>query len=337
MPDNQQDERVFSSTLRKYSLRVLRHENAILVIVLIALMGALSAITGGVFFSAINMRNILLQSSILGVAAVGQTFVILSAGIDLSVGGVGQMMAILGAVLLTGEPGYLGNGGIPLAAGIIIVLLAGAGMGASNGALVSRLNLSPLIVTLGIWQFAKGAAFQFSKEGETIHDLPRSLSFLGQGNIAGVPVPSIIFIVAIVIGFIVLNYTRFGRSVYTVGGNEVSAWLSGIKTRNIRFWVYVISGFCAAIGGLIQISRIMGANVAVLYGLELDSIAAVVIGGVSIFGGKGSMIGVLIGVLILGVINNGMNLMGLNPQMKLLVRGGLILAAVAIDALRRRR
>jgi len=336
MPDNQRNEKSLGSVLKKNALTVFRHENFVLVIVLVIVMIVLSVVTGGKFSSAINFRNILLQSSILGVAAVGQAFVILSAGIDLSVGGIGQMMAILGAVLLTTDPGYLGQGGLPLVAGVILVLLAGAGMGASNGVLVSRLRLSPLIVTLGIWQFAKGAAFQFSKEGETIHALPDGLAFLGQGNVGGVPVPAIVFIAAIAVSYLILNYTSFGRSVYAVGGSELSAWLSGVKTRNTRFLVYVISGFCAAIAGLMQISRIMGANVAVLYGLELDSIAAVVIGGVSIFGGKGSMIGVLIGVLILGVIANGMNLMGLNPQMKLLVRGAVILAAVAVDALRRR-
>jgi len=336
MPRNEQNEKSFSSVLKKNALTVVRHENFTLVIVLIVIMVVLTVTTGGKFSSVTNMRNILLQSSVLGMAAIGQAFVLLTAGIDLSVGGVGQMMAILGAALLTTNPGYLGHGGLPVALGIILVLLAGAGVGGGNGVLVSRLRLSPLIVTLGMWQLAKGAAFQFSKQGETIRPLPDGLAFLGQGSIGGVPVAAIVFIVAIVVAYLVLNYTSFGRSVYAVGGNPVSSWLSGIKVKNVRFWVYVISGFCAAIAGLIQISRIMGANVAVLYGLELDSIAAVVIGGVSLFGGKGSIIGVLIGVLMLSVITNSMNLMGLHPTMKLVVKGGLILAAVAVDTLRRR-
>ena len=300
-------------------------------------MVVLGSVTGGLFFTGTNLKNILLQSAIVGVVAVGQAFVILSAGIDLSVGGLGRMMAILGAVLLTTQPGYLGGGGLPIGLGILIVLVAGAGVGACNGLLVSRLRLSPLIVTLAMWQLVNGASFQFSKEGETIRGLPDALGSLGQGSVGGVPVPIVIFLAAIVVGYLVLKYTRFGRSVYAVGGSEASAWLSGINVKNVRFFVYVISGFCAAIAGLIQISRIMGANVAVLYGLELDSITAVVIGGVSVFGGKGSMIGVLIGILILGVITNGMNLMGLNPQMKLVVKGAVILVAVAADAFRRRQ
>ena len=265
--------------------------------------------------------------------AVGQAFVMLSAGIDLSVGGVAILVSCLGASLMSESPRYAAH--LPVALGVLIMVLVGIGLGASNGVMVSRFRMSPLIVTLAMWQIGIGGAFQVTKEGETVRYLPETLAFFGKGNIGGVPVPIIIFVAAIVVGYLVLNHTSFGRSIYAVGGSEVTAMLSGIKVRNIRFLVYTICGLCAGIAGVIQLSRIMAANTMVLYGLEIDSIAAVVIGGVSLFGGRGSIIGVLLGVLILGVVGNGMNLLGLTIYMQWMVRGGVILIAVVIDSLRR--
>jgi len=201
-------------------------------------------------------------------------------------------------------------------------LLVGTGIGAANGFSISRLRMSPLIVTIAVWQL--------------ILKLPDSLAFFGQGNIGGVPVPIIIFVAVVIVGYLVLNYTSFGRAVYAIGGSEVSAWLSGIKTKNVRLLVYVISGFCAALAAILLLSRVMTASSHMVSGLELDSIAAVVIGGVSLFGGKGSMIGVLIGVLILGIIDNAMTLTGITSHLQLIVKGGVIFAAVAVDAWRRR-
>jgi len=214
-------------------------------------------------------------------------------------------------------------------------------VGAGNGILVSRARMTPLIVTLAVWQIAKGAGSEFTTGAGNrplvVAGLPDALSFFGRGSIGGVPIPAIAFIAAIIAGYFILNHTTFGKSVYAVGGNEASAWLSGIKTKNVKFWVYVISGLCAAGAGMIQMSRVMSASNKVIGGLELDSIAAVVIGGVSLFGGTGSIVGVLLGVLIIGVINNGMNLAGLNIWMQDLVKGLVIFAAVAVDAWRRSR
>jgi len=193
-----------------------------------------------------------------------------------------------------------------------------------------------LIVTLGMWQITRGAALRVTK-GWDISGLPEGLAFFGQGHIAGAPVPVIIFAVSIVIAYFVLNHTTFGRSVYAVGGNPVSAWLSGMNVKNILFSVYVISGFTAALAGIILTSRAMTASLFTASNLELDSIASVVIGGVSLFGGRGSLIGVLIGVMIIGVINNGLNLLGVPHGITDMVRGGVIVTAVAIDVLRRRR
>lgn len=334
MPDNRQTEKSFGSVLKENWLKVIRNEHFALGAILAGLIAVMTVRTGGALLTAINIRSLLLRSSIRGIAAVGQAFVMLSAGIDLSVGGVAILVSCLGASLMTESPRYAAH--LPVALGVFIMVLVGIGVGASNGVMVSRLRMSPLIVTLAMWQIGIGGAFQVTKQGETVHYLPESLAFFGKGSIGGVPVPVIIFAAIIVVGYLVLHHTSFGRSIYAVGGSEVTAMLSGINVRNIRFLVYTICGFCAGIAGLIQLSRIMAADIMVLYGLEIDTIAAVVVGGVSLFGGRGSIIGVLLGVLILEVVGNGMNLLGLTIYMQWMVRGGVILIAVIIDALRRR-
>jgi len=334
MPSATQSEKSRSSILKSSSLNIVKHEDFTLAIILVIICVVLSVITHGLFADRTNILNILLQSSMLGVVAVGQAFVILTAGIDLSVGGIGILSGVMGASLLSAEAGTLGGGAVPISLGILVMLMIGAGMGAINGVLVSRLRLPALIATLAIWQVAKGSAYQLTL-AQIIRELPERLAPIAHGSIGGVPIPVLIFIAAIAVGYFVLNHTSFGKSIYAVGGNIVTAWFSGIKTKNTLFWVYVVSGTCAGIASIIQLSRIMVGTFGMFSSLELDSIAAVVIGGVSLFGGKGSIIGVLIGVLILGVINNGMNLMGLNQFMQNVIKGLVIFAAVAIDAWRR--
>jgi ribose/xylose/arabinose/galactoside ABC-type transport system permease subunit len=325
----------FNDTARDIAQRLFRHENAVLIIVLTALIAGLSVISRGVTSTRINMMNVLLQSSIRGVAAIGQAFVMLTAGIDVSVGGIGLFCGLLGTLLMT--EGWQNIVGYPVSLflAIPIMLLVGVGWGAINGSAVSRIGMPALIVTLAMWQITKGAAFRLSK-GQSILQLPYSLAFFGQGSVAGVPVPVIIFIVVAVIAYFVLNHTTFGRSVYAVGGNPVSAWLSGIKVKNIRLWVFVISGFLAGLASVIMSGRVMSASMRTLEGLEIDSIAAVCIGGVSLAGGRGTLIGIVLGVLILGVINNGLSVLGAGPATQGIAKGGIIFAAVAIDCMRRR-
>ncbi|MBA7658464.1 Fructose import permease protein FrcC [subsurface metagenome] len=221
--------------------RIFRHENATLVIVLIALMGGIAFISHGVSLSRANLMNILLQVSIKGMASIGQAFVILTAGIDLSVGGMGLVSSIVGASMLTEAPhlNIVGHA-VPIGVGALVMLLVGAGFGLANGALVSRVGMPGLIVTLGMWQICKGVGYGVGG-GYTITYLPEGLLALGQGNIAGVPVPSIVFIVIAVVAYLILNYTSFGRSVYTVGGNPASAWLSGINVKKILLMAYMVS------------------------------------------------------------------------------------------------
>jgi ribose/xylose/arabinose/galactoside ABC-type transport system permease subunit len=345
LPDNAGDgrpadsSRSFGNQFKKYAQTAVRHESFVLVVILVLLMVAFNVISKGVFGRPANLVNIIIQSSTRSLAAVGQALVILTAGIDLSVGGVAILAVTMGGALMTATPGFLGP--VPMGVGVLVMLLVGAGFGAINGVLVSRLRVPSLIVTLATWQMALGIGSHLTAmatgKPAVIIELPKALAFLGQRGPGGVPTPVVVFIAAIAIGYFVLNHTTFGKSIYGVGDNETAAYLSGIKTKNIKFWVYLISGFCAAIAGLLQMGRVLAASDALLGSLELDSIAAVVVGGVSLFGGSGSLIGVLIGVLIIGVINNGMNIVGLNVWTQNLVKGSTIFAAVAVDAWRRNR
>jgi len=185
-----------------------------------------------------------------------------------------------------------------------------------------------------MWIMAKGGGLLISMG--SIYSLPRELAFIGQGYIAGIPVAILILIVVFALAYFVLYHTPFGRCIYAVGGNPVTAHLSGIKVKNILLSVYMISGTLAALAGLILLSRTLVATNVMAQGLELNSIAACVLGGVSLFGGRGTLVGVIIGVLIISTINNGMIVLALDPRIQDLVRGGVIFGAVAIDSLRRR-
>jgi putative xylitol transport system permease protein len=322
-------------TARETAKRIFRHENAVLIIVLGALIGTFGGITKGLTLATDNMTNVLLQSAIRGVASMGQAFVILSGGIDVSVGGLGLMCSILGAAMMT--RGWLNIVGHPVSIYIAmpIMVLVGGAVGAANGSAVSRIGMPPLIVTLAMWQITSGAAHHITS-GASVSDLQDELAFFGSGRIAGVPVPVIFFVVIAVIAYFVLNHTTYGRSIYAVGGNPVSAWLSGIKVKNILFSVYVIAGLLAGIAAIISTARIMSASMRSLGGLEIDSIAAVTVGGISLAGGKGNVIGAIVGVLIIGVVNNAMSVMGAGPDVQDIVKGVIIFGAVAADYVRRR-
>jgi ribose/xylose/arabinose/galactoside ABC-type transport system permease subunit len=326
----------FSVTVRETAKRFFRNENAILVIVLVALVAAMAAITKGLVLSRANVMNILLQSCITGVTSVGQAFVMLTAGIDLSVGGVGLFTSILGGAMMTAvlKQNIVGHVLSPYIA-MPVMVLAAAAWGALNGSLVSRVGVPALIVTLGMWQICNGAAFQIS-QGKYLIQLPDSLNFLGSGSIGGVPVLVTIFVVVVVIAYFVLQHTTFGKSVYAVGSNPVVAYMSGINVRMMLFSVYVISGILAGLAGVMMTARAMSSSMQAFGGLELNTIAAVCVGGFSLAGGKGNIIGMVLGVLIIGVINNGMSVLGATITAQGVVTGAIIITAVAIDYLRRR-
>ena len=326
----------YSAGIQERARSLLRHENSALFIVLLALIFGIGGMTRGGSLGLTNASNVLLQSSIRGIAAIGQAFVILTAGIDVSVGGNALFCSVLGAALLTNSERNIIGHPLPLALGILIVIVAGLGWGTVNSALVSRVGIPALIATLGMWQITDGAAFEII-QGFSIGDLPEHLAWWGQGTVGPVPVPVIIYVVVAIVAYYVLNYTTYGRSIYATGGNPVSAWLSGINVKQVLFSVYAISGFLAGLAAFIQLGRVMSASMMGLEGLEIDSIAAVTIGGVSLFGGRGNLIGVILGTLIIGTVNNGLSVLKAAPAAIRIVKGAIIILAVAIDTVRRRR
>ena len=336
MVELEKGQRELSNTTKDVAKRIFRHENAVLGIVLAILIAIMGVVTNGLTVTRANIVNVLLQSSIRGMAAIGQTFVILTASIDLSVGGMALFTAILGGSMMTLSE-WLNTVGHPVSPHLVLplMLLVGCGWGALNGSLISRIGMPPLIVTLGMWQILRAIAFQICG-GRDMTNHPDTLDFFGTDRIAGVPVPVIIFIIVVVICYFVLQYTRFGRSIYAVGGNPESAWLSGINVKRILLIVFAISGLLAGLSGFLILARTRSATMQTLQGLELNSIAAVAIGGVSLFGGRGNLIGVVIGILIMGVTSNAMSVMGVDPSIQGVVTGVIIITAVAADYIRRR-
>ncbi|MBA7623038.1 Ribose import permease protein RbsC [subsurface metagenome] len=320
--------RSYSDTAKDIARRVFRHENGAIIIILVALMAVLAVLTRGKSLTVTNLSNIVLQSSTRGVVAIGEMFVILTGGIDISVGGIAIVSFMVGADLMAASSGF------PVGP-IAVMLLVGTGIGVVNGTLVSRVGVPSIIVTLAMWGLLRGVAWLVS-EGLPIVNLPRELAFIGQAKIGQLPIAGFVFIAVAVVAYFVLNHTTFGRSVYAVGGNPVAAWLSGLNVKKIQFMVFAISGFCAALGGLIILSRIMAGSMSAGGGLELDAIAAVLIGGISLIGGRGTVLGAVIGVFILGIINNGMNLLVMKPAFQHILKGIIIIGAVAVDYRRRR-
>jgi ribose/xylose/arabinose/galactoside ABC-type transport system permease subunit len=332
-------ERRERGTARDIARRVLRYENATLGIILASVMGALAVATGGKTIAVRNMKMVVVEGATMGVGAIGQMFVILTAGIDLSVAGMAFATSALGSSMMCTELwrnilvtqnilGYTGPASIWV--GVPAMLAMGVGLGAISGLVVSRVGVPPFIATLGMWQVAHGVGFLITG-GFTIPHLIDPLRFFGQRFIYCFPVAGIIWIVVAAVVYFVLRYTTYARSVYATGSNPVSAWLSGVNVKNTQLSVYMISGFTAALGGLIRTGRVMSVSYTSFDFLELQTIASAVIGGASLFGGKGTLIGVVLGALVITVILNGMTILRADPFLESLVLGVIVIAAVAID------
>ena len=274
------------------------------------------------FLSVSNITNVFTQVSVNAIIAIGMTFVILTGGIDLS---VGSTLAISGAV---GASIVKSTGNVFLA--IIVAAVIGIAVGLINGLLVSKGKLQAFIVTLATMTIFRGATLVFT-DGTPISKLPEAFVKIGNGKLGFMPIPVIITIIIAIIAVYALSQTRFGRYLYALGGNEEASRLSGINTDKIKTLVYVVSGFASAIAGVIITSRIGSASPNAGTGFELDAIAAVVIGGTSLAGGEGTITGTLIGALIIGVLNNGLNLMNVSPFYQSIVKGLVILIAVLLD------
>jgi putative xylitol transport system permease protein len=300
------------------------------IVLALVLLVALMTFLHPSFMTSANIVNVLRQVSINGILAVGLTFVILTAGIDLSVGSILAFAGIVAAMLVSGAVV------LPPFVAIAAAVLAGGAFGAVNGVLVSRFKVTPFVVTLGMLSMARGLTLLLSN-GRPVPGLSDPFRFIGQGFVFGVPVPVWIFITVLLAAWVTLRFTVYGRRVYAVGGNLESARTSGIPTRWIIFSVYLISGLAAGLAGAVLTARTTAGLPQAGLGYELDAIAAVVIGGTSLMGGVGSVGFTLVGVLIIGVIGNGLDLLGVSSYYQEVVKGAIIIAAVLIDRTRHAR
>ena len=289
------------------------------------------------FLTGRNIVNVLRQTSINGILAIGMTFVILTRGIDLSVGSVVALAGVTSAAFATTSTVAMVAGGpYPAVLAFAIGIAVGMAAGAISGVFVARYNVPAFVATLGMLSAARGLTLLFA-DGRPIPALTDAYRWIGTGDIAGVPMPVVIFAIVFVVSWYVLAATRFGRRVYAAGGNPHAAMVSGIDVAKIRLWVYVISGGLAGLAGMILAARTGSALPQAGIAYELDAIAAVVIGGTSLAGGVGHVGGTLIGALLIGVVNNGLDLMGVQSYYQQVIKGVLIVAAVLLDQSRNRR
>ena len=294
------------------------------VIALIILMAVITIINSN-FLTANNLLNLLLQVTSNALIAFGMTFVILTGGIDLSVGSILALSSALTA-------GLLGSG-MPVTLAILISLILGCILGMMNGLLISYGKLAPFIVTLATMTIFRGATLVYTNGNPITKGLSDTFlfQFLGQGYIVGIPFPVIIMFIVFIVLYVLLHKTAFGKSVYAIGGNEKAAYISGVKLNKVKIIIYSISGIMASISGFIITSRLSCAQPTAGASYEMDAIAAVVLGGTSLSGGKGRILGTLIGALIIGVLNNGLNIIGVSAFWQQVVKGVVILIAVLID------
>lgn len=309
---------------RKIDYKQLLKNNGILIVFFLIIVGL--SILSPYFMTMNNILNIIRQTSIYGIIAVGMTFVILTGGIDLS---VGSILALSGAV----AAGLMKNHSVAPLVAALIAILVGAGIGLINGLLVTIGKIAPFVVTLGMVTIARGLTLIYTK-GYPISGFDDGFRQLGGGYVLGIPIPVIVFILMVALAWFILNHTRLGRYTYAIGGNEETVKLSGINVKFYKSMVYVIVGIMSSLSALILTARLNSAEAVAGQGYELDVIAAVVIGGTSLSGGRGSIIGTLIGALLIGTINNGMNLLGISPYFQQVVKGALIIGAVILDRMR---
>lgn len=306
------DRKQLSSTLQKLGPLI-----GLLIIIFILIAASPN------FLTVNNILNVFRQVSINALIAFGMTFVILTGGIDLSVGATLALSAALTAGLM--------NGGMDPLTAIIIGLAAGGAMGAVNGLLVTKARIAPFIATLATMTIYRGFALVYT-DGRPITGFESELfTMVGGGYFFGVPVPVIIMILIFAALYFVLRKTTFGRNIYAIGGNEEATLLSGIKTGRFKVYVYTMTGLLSALAGIILTSRLDSAQANAGVGYELDAIAAVVLGGTSLSGGRGWLVGTLVGALIIGVLNNGLNLLGVSSFYQQVVKGLVILLAVMLD------
>lgn len=286
----------------------------------------LVAIINQKFLTMGNILNVLRQTSINAIIATGMTFVILSGGIDLS---VGSILAYSGAIVA-----FLLNSNIPIPIAMVLTLAIGAALGSCTGVIIQKGGVQPFIATFVTMSLLRGATLVFT-DGKPISAgkdaAADAFAEVGQGYLFGIPLPVFIMAAVVALAYYVLKHTRFGRYVYALGGNEKAAYLSGLRVGAVKVSIYGICGMLAALAGIVLTARLSSAQPTAGSGYELDAIAAVVIGGTSLSGGVGSILGTLIGALIIGVLNNALNLLEVSSYYQMIAKGLVILIAVLMD------
>jgi ribose transport system permease protein len=296
------------------------------VFIALLLLCLIFTITSPHFLTTENIFSTIRSVSFVAILAMGETFAIITGGIDLSVGSLLGFCGCLSALLI--------HVGWPWLCALAAGLGAGALLGCVNGQLITRLKLPPFIVTLGMYSMARGLTFVITK-GWPVSGLPPAYMQLGQGYWWVIPLPVIFMILTALLSGLFLNYTRTGRQIFAIGGNETAAILSGVPVQKVKVIVYSTSGLLAALAGILLVARLGVAQPTSGVGFELDAIAAAVIGGTSLMGGKGTIIGLLIGAAIMGVLRNGLILLGLSAFWQQFAIGLVIILAVAIDKWRK--
>jgi len=304
--------------------QITKQFNGLSTLIALILLMVIITLVNSSFMTTSNMLNLLLQVTTNGFIAFGMTFVILTGGIDLSVGSSLALSCAMAAGMIVGK--------VPAAIAVLLALVTGGILGAINGLFIAYGQLAPFIVTLATMSIYRGATMVFTN-GQPISNLGNSFlfQFIGQGRVVGIPFPVILMFVVFVILYIVLQKTAFGKYVYAIGGNEKAAYISGIKINKVKIIIYTIIGVMSALSGLVITSRLMSAAPTAGTSFEMDAIAAVVLGGTSLSGGKGRLFGTLLGALIIGVLNNGLNIIGVSSFWQQVVKGVVILIAVLLD------
>lgn len=319
-----------NARLRDYRSGLMKLLNSLLLPIVLVVLVVVFTSAEPSFIGNNNLLDLLQSVAVVGVLSIGQTYVIITAGIDLSQGAVIALSGVIGAAVM-GATGGIGS----IAIGIIVALMVGVGVGLLNGLLAAFTRVPPFIVTLGTLSIVGGAALLFTG-GEPIYQLPSLFDAFGTGQIGVFPYIILVSFVLAFFGQILLGRTRFGRSIYAVGSNRRAALLSGLPVRRSIVLVYIFSGVLSAVGGILLTAYVNSALPTAGANYELYSIAAVVIGGGSLFGGQGKVWTSMLGVLLIGILNNGTDLLGVSSYTQEVMLGCVVIGAVFIDSFRRR-
>lgn len=275
------------------------------------------------FLTVTNITNLIRQQSMVAIAAAGATFIMITCGLDISVGSVLALSGVVFAMLVQND--------VPMLLAVILAVIAGGFIGAINAGMIVGMKINPVIATLGTMYAVRGIAYLIADGQAVVNGLPLEFMDIGRGYVGFLPIPILIMIVVYIIFGFILSKTLLGKYTYAIGGNIETARLSGIPVKKVLFSLYVIVGLLTALSGVIMASRLNSGNPQIGQGFEFDVIIAVFLGGVSVKGGEGTLLGTLIGTLIVGVLSNGLNLLGVNPFYQYIIKGVVLVFAVMID------